>query len=234
MTTATTATSLRPWKVAVIHAGQGQPSTTRMLADQLTDAVRAHSGTVGIEVELVELRTLIHQIADATATGFAGPELQAVLDRVSAADGLILATPIYKATFSGLFKSFIDLLDNDAILAMPMTLAATGGSHRHSLAIDDQLRPLLAYLRANVTPTSVFATPNDWAATADGDINRRVNRAGFELATLMRLGVREAMLDGAWSDYQHTVKVEEREDGYDDIEFDTDLMRLATGGSLKP
>jgi FMN reductase len=103
------------------------------------------------------------------------------------ADGLIVVTPVYTGSYSGLFKSFFDVVENTAIEGMPMVLAATGGTERHSLVLDYQLRPMFAYLRAAPVPTAVYAASSDWggAGGRDGDLARRVERAAGELAAAM-------------------------------------------------
>ena len=109
-----------------------------------------------------------------TVAGFPNAALQAAIDRLAAADAIIAATPVYKAGISGLFKSFVDVLDDDLIVAKPVLLAATGGTPRHALVIDDQMRPLFAYLRGLTLPTSVYAAPEDWGTTGLGT---RIERA---------------------------------------------------------
>ncbi|MDA0564836.1 FMN reductase [Streptomonospora sp. S1-112] len=166
-------------RVLTVSAGLSQPSSTRLLADRLAAATRDALGA-GAEMELVELRDHAHDIADHLLTGFANENLRPVLDRLSAADGLILVTPTFTASYSGLFKSFVDVLDRDAVRGKPVLIGATGGTERHSLMLDHALRPLLAYLRAAVVPIGVYAASGDWGA--DTDLGRRITRAGGELA----------------------------------------------------
>jgi FMN reductase len=172
--------SMNTLKLAVVSAGLSTPSSTRLLADRLTEAVRAHLPDV--EVHLVELRDVATDIAHNLTNGFASPKLQAELDAVTGADGVIAVTPIFTASYSGLFKSFFDVVDNTALVGKPVLIGATGGSARHSLALEFALRPLFAYLRATVAPTAVFAAPEDWGA--DG-LAKRVDQAAGELAALM-------------------------------------------------
>jgi FMN reductase len=171
-------------KIVAISAGLSDPSTTRMLADRLVASVEQQYGDAS--VELVSLRELAHDITDATLTGFAPPRLQTVIDQVVAADGLIVVTPIFKASFPGLFKSFIDVLDAEALTGKPILLAASGGTARHSLAIDHALRPLFAYLQALVVPTGVFASPYDWGTDGADALGARVDRAAGELVSLLK------------------------------------------------
>ncbi len=170
--------------VVAISAGLSESSSTRRLADRLVESFGRQFGDAS--VELVTLRELAHDIVDATLTGFASPRLQDVIDKVVAADGLIVATPIYKASYPGLFKSFVDALDTDAVIGKPVLLGATGGTARHSLAIDHALRPLFGYLQALVVPTGVYASTYDWGAEGSEALEKRVDRAAGELSSLLK------------------------------------------------
>lgn len=192
-----TNTPTAPRTIAVVTAGLSQPSQTRLLADRLAAASAAELERHGheVRVEVVELREHAHAITDAMLTGFAGGELAAAIDRLTGADGVIAVTPLFTTTYSGLFKSFVDILDKDSLTGMPVLLGATGGTPRHSLALDYSLRPLFAYLRADVVPTSVFAATEDWAqggaggheADRDaGGLPDRIDRAGRGLADAIR------------------------------------------------
>ncbi len=173
-------------RIVVISAGLGEPSTTRMLADKIAASA---SKTLGdAQIETVTLRDLAHEITDASLTGFAAPRLQHVYDQVMAADALIVTVPIFKVAYPGLFKSFVDAMETDAIVGKPVLLAATGGTARHSLAIETSLRPLFAYLQAFVVPTGVFASPHDWGSSGENALQRRIDRATGELASILRGG----------------------------------------------
>jgi FMN reductase len=171
--------------LVVISAGLSQPSSTRLLADQLSAAAVAAAGDLGIvlDTRVIELRDLAHDITNNLLTGFPAAALRDALDAVAAADGIIAVTPIFTASYSGLFKSFVDILDKDALAGKPVLIAATAGTARHSLALEHALRPLFAYLRATVVPTAVFAAADDWAGQGvDGDLRTRIERAAGELA----------------------------------------------------
>ncbi|NLT30992.1 MAG: flavoprotein [Propionibacterium sp.] len=177
-----------PVQLVALSGGVGVPSSTRMLTDQLTAATRAALEADGrtVEVFTVDLRDLAHQVVDMTLTRFPAPELAEVLDRLRAAAGVIAVTPTFNASYSGLFKSFFDVLDEGTLDGTPMLLGATGGTARHSLAVDYAMRPMMAYLRADVVATSVFAASEDFgAATTAPDevpLANRARRAGRELA----------------------------------------------------
>jgi FMN reductase len=173
--------------VAVVMAGLSQPSSTRLLADQLAEAVdralRLHDEAVRVDV--VELRELAHDLTDNLLTGFPSRRLADAIATVTGADAVIAVTPVFSASYSGLFKTFFDVLDTDALTGKPVLLAATAGTARHSLVIDFALRPLFSYLHAVAVPTGVFAASEDFGSTASGALSQRVERAARELADLM-------------------------------------------------
>ncbi|WP_024806257.1 FMN reductase [Nocardia sp. BMG51109] len=171
--------------VVVLTAGLSQPSSTRLLADQLAGAVDAAVTARGesVEFEVIELRELATDLASTLTTGgLPTPAVAAARDRVSAADGLIAVTPVFAASYSGLFKMFIDVLDPDALNGMPVLIAATAGTPRHALVLDHAMRPLFSYLRAVVVPTGIFAATEDFGTSGLTD---RVRRAAAELARLV-------------------------------------------------
>jgi FMN reductase len=184
--------------LVVISAGLSQPSSTRLLADQLSAAAVAAAGQrdLHLAVRVIELRDLAHDIANHLLTGFPPAALEDALGAVAAADALIAVSPIFSASYSGLFKSFFDVLDKDALAGKPVLIAATAGTARHSLALEHALRPLFAYLRAVVVPTAVFAASDDWGSgSADGLLHSRVTRAAAELARELELRAPAQVID---------------------------------------
>ncbi|MBT2440785.1 FMN reductase [Streptomyces sp. ISL-36] len=174
-------------KLVAVSAGLSAPSSTRLLADRLAKAAeeRLTEQEYAVEVQVVELRDLAVDIAKNFVTGFPSGELEAAIDTVTGADGVIAVTPVFTASYSGLFKSFFDLIAPDALTGKPVLIAATGGTARHSLVLDHALRPLFAYLRALVVPTAVYAASEDWGSGGDDytdGLPSRINRAGRELA----------------------------------------------------
>ena len=174
--------------LAVVSAGLSDPSSTRLLADRLAaatvEALRGRGDDATVEV--VELRGHARDLADNLTAGFANRPLQAAIDTVVGADGLIAVTPVFSASYSGLFKTFFDVLDKDALTGKPVLLGATAGTPRHSLVVEHAMRPLFAYLRAVVVPTGVFAAAEDWAGGGvDRSLAGRVERAAGELAGLV-------------------------------------------------
>ena len=163
-------------RIVVVSAGLSVPSSTRLLADMLGDAA----------VDAIHDRG---QDADHLLTGFPTGELKAAIDKVRRTDGLVVVTPVFSASYSGLFKTFFDVLEVGVLDGKPVVVAATAGTARHSLVLDHALRPLFSYLHAVVVPTGVFAASEDFGAVGGdagtGDLAKRVNRAANELAALV-------------------------------------------------
>ncbi|HSE72012.1 MAG TPA: FMN reductase [Nocardioidaceae bacterium] len=183
-------------RIVVVSAGLSQPSSTRLLADRLATATTRQLGELldvgpevegGSEVEVVELREHAQDLAKNLLTGFPSPELELAIDAVLRADGLIVVSPVFNASYSGLFKMFFDVIEQGALSGKPVLMAATGGTARHSLALEHAMRPLFAYLHAVTVPTAVFAATDDWGSRgdADGGLVQRIERAGGELARLV-------------------------------------------------
>jgi FMN reductase len=169
--------------VVVVSAGLSNPSSTRLLADRLAAATTHALGGVeaGVEVTTVELRDLAHQLTDHLLSGFPGVELARAIEHVRVADKLIVVTPVFSASYSGLFKTFFDVLEAGVLDGKPVIVAATAGTARHSLVLEHALRPLFAYLHAVVVPTGVFAATEHFG---DAGLDVRIARAAGELAAL--------------------------------------------------
>ncbi|TDT94162.1 FMN reductase [Streptomyces sp. 846.5] len=177
-------------KLVAVSAGLSTPSSTRLLADRLAESARGELAAQGhdVQVDAIELRELAVAVTNSLITGFPAPQLAAAMDVVTGAHGLIAVTPVFTASYSGLFKSFFDLIDPDALTGKPVLVAATGGTARHSLVLEHALRPLFAYLRATVVPTAVYAASEDWGSGGDEHtegLPARIRRAAGELAALM-------------------------------------------------
>jgi FMN reductase len=173
-------------RIAVISAGLSNPSSTRMLADRLAAATVKHLAEQGIDagVDVFELRDYAHDITNNMLTGFAPPALESMINAVVSADAVIAVTPIFSTSYSGLFKSFVDVIDPDALRGTPVLIGANAGTARHSLAIDYAIRPLFTYLHAEPVSTGVFAASSDWGSSADqvAPLSERIERGGRELA----------------------------------------------------
>ena len=176
-------------RITVLSAGLGVPSSSRLLADQLAAATTRELTAAGYEVvtDVVELRDLAVDIANNFVTGFAPPRLAEVIAGVEASDGIITVSPVFSASYSGLFKSFIDVLDPKSLDGKAALLGATGGTDRHQMVLDHAMRPLFSYLRTRTAATAVFAGPQDWGNTDDGGtpLSVRIERAAAEFGRLL-------------------------------------------------
>lgn len=218
------------FNLVVVSAGTSDPSSTRMLADRIAQRAAALAQERGgsARVRVIDLREFAADITTALTSQLITPRLQQAVDALGVADGVIAAAPVYKAGASGLFTSFFHVLDNDLLIGKPVVLAATAGTARHALVVDEQMRSLFAYLRALPVPTSLFAAPEDWG---DSALDKRVDRAAFELVLLMESGFARQVREAAWQNYQHEFG---SAGGTElDIDTDSDLMRLAAGGSAR-
>jgi FMN reductase len=223
------------FNLVVVSAGTSDPSSTSLLAMRTAQRVTALAEQRGatLRTRVIDLRELATDITTALTSQLVTPKLQQAVDALGAADGIIAAAPVYKAGPSGLFTSFFHVLDNDLLIGKPMVLGATAGTARHALVVDDQMRPLFAYLRTLPVPTSLFAAPEDWgdSGSEQGALAKRIDRAAFELVLLMESGFARQVRDESWQSYQHEFG---SAGGTElDIDIDSDLMRLATGGSAR-
>ena len=173
--------------LAVVTAGLSEDSTTTRLGEAIA---KAASGAVEnaeqhVNIKVIQLRDLAHGLTDMMITHVASPAVQDAIDTVLNADGLVAASPTYKASYSGLFKQFFDVIDESALENLPTVIAATGGSPRHSLVLDTAMRPLLSYLKALVLPLGIYAASEDWG---HNDLQRRIDRVGASLGTMWLAG----------------------------------------------
>ncbi|PKQ18000.1 MAG: NADH-dependent FMN reductase [Actinobacteria bacterium HGW-Actinobacteria-8] len=217
-----------PLSLVVVNAGVSDPSSTKLLADRAAARVCALGQARGrdIATTVIDLRELLPELPGALASQHFGEGFKRSIAALVGADGIIAAAPVYKAGASGLFTSFFQVLDNDLLIGKPVILAATAGTARHALVVDEEMRSLFAYLRTLTVPTSLFAATEDWQ---DKALAGRIDRAAFELLLLMESGFAKAVRDESWQSYQHEFgSAGGTEIG---IDLESDLMRLATGGT---
>lgn len=177
--------------VVVISGGLGTPSSSSLLGGQIGASIATQLAGAGVQADVsnIELREHASDITNNMLTGFAAPGLQRVIDAVIAADVLVAVTPVFTASVSGLFKSFLDVLDPKALSGKPVVLAATAGTQRHQLAIDYAMRPIFSYLRAQIMPTTIFAASEDFGGQGlSGTLSERTNRVGREVLMVLAAG----------------------------------------------
>jgi FMN reductase len=174
--------------LAIVSGGLREPSSTRLLADHIDAALRAELSDAGIEASttFVELRPLGRAIIDAMLTGYPSTDLEAAFDTIATADGLVAVTPAFNASYSGLFKSFFDVLPEETLADMPVMMAATGGTERHSLVLEHAMRPMFSYLHAIVSPTGVYAATEDFgSAGGSASLSHRIDKAASDFTRLL-------------------------------------------------
>ncbi|ATD58997.1 MAG: FMN reductase [Janthinobacterium svalbardensis] len=149
----------RPLRLVAVSGGLQRPSKAAALAEHLMDLI---ADEVLCEQRLVELGQLAPQLAGATWRSHLPETVERELAAVEQADILVVATPVFRGAYTGLFKHFFDFIHQDALIDKPVLLAATGGSERHALMIDHQLRPLFSFFQARTLPLGVYATDQDF------------------------------------------------------------------------
>lgn len=179
-----------PIIVTAVSGSLRAPGSTTALLEGIIARVAASEE---VDAEVVELSGLSVDIATALTGGARSAALDAALDRLGRSDLVIVGTPVYRGSYTGLFKSFFDLVHHDALAGVPVILAAGGGDDQHSLAIDHELRPLFAFFRALTAPVGVYARSADYAG---GEISSDVLRARIDQAVAASLPLIRVPVDG--------------------------------------
>jgi FMN reductase len=157
MTTATT--HPERLRIVAVSGSLHRPSSTTALVAALAEAVARR---LDADIELIELADVGPQLAGALDRAALTPDAERAVLSIEEADLLVVGSPVYRASFTGLFKHLFDFVDQHALTDVPVLLAATGGSHRHALTIEHQLRPLFAFFQALTLPVGVFAASEDF------------------------------------------------------------------------
>ncbi|MBX3569243.1 MAG: NAD(P)H-dependent oxidoreductase [Rhizobiaceae bacterium] len=170
-------------KVIAVSAGAAVPSRTTALVQAATAAV---TQAVDGQAELIELSEVAPLILTAASRADLGAAGEALVKRIEAADILVVGSPVYRASYTGLFKHLFDLVDHRALAGRLVLLTATGGSLEHSLVIEHQFRPLFGFFGAVTLPTGLYAQPSDIVdgAIVSSALQERVGRAASEASTL--------------------------------------------------
>ncbi|MCX5495562.1 FMN reductase [Kaistia dalseonensis] len=163
-------------RIVGISGNITRPSKTRALVETIAAAIGERHELAPHVFDLVDFGPSL-----GAATSLAGLDAhgQAIVAEILSADLLVVASPIFKGSYSGLFKHLFDLLDPASLAGKTVVLAATGGSDRHTLALDHQLRPLLGFFMTHTIPTGIFATAADFI---DGKPASAGFRARLDLA----------------------------------------------------
>jgi FMN reductase len=144
-----------PLRIVAVSGSLHRPSSTTALVVALAEAV---ADRVDAHIEVVELALVGPQLAGVLERAALPTDAEQALESIESADLLVVGSPVYRASFTGLFKHLFDFVDQRALIDTPVLLAATGGSHRHALTIEHQLRPLFAFFQALTLPVGVYAS----------------------------------------------------------------------------
>lgn len=168
-------------KLLVVSGASAAHSASAQLAARLAEATRA-AASADVSVETFHLGQFVYELAEFLEDGVPSSTLASLYEEVRSAQGIIAVSPVFNASYSGVFKLFWDTVEDGDIADTPLLMGATGGSHRHLLMLDHAMQPMFSYLRADVVATSVYATPGDLAA-AHERLEARIAKAGAQLAS---------------------------------------------------
>ena len=154
-------TQSTPLNIVAVSGGLNSPSKTESLVQAILDEL---SEAINIKVHFVKLSEIGPLLGGAIYRNQLPQRVQDDLAAVEAADALIVGTPVYRASFTGLFKHFFDFVEQTALVDVPVLLAASGGSDRHALVLEHQLRPLFSFFQAQTLPIGVYATDRDFTS----------------------------------------------------------------------
>lgn len=168
-----------------IAGSPSRPSRTRALVDAVVSTVAQDPRVQGSVADLTDVLPELGQTLDPRE---APPRVAALIAEIADADALVVGSPVYKGTYSGLFKHLFDLIDPKLLRGKPVVITATGGSDRHALALDHGLRPLFAFFNADIIPTAIYGVESEFTHyLPSGDaLATRIARAAEELS--WRLG----------------------------------------------
>jgi FMN reductase len=183
---------MSPLKVTLVVGNTSERSRTRVLAQSLADALsqaHARASDHPLQLQCLELWRLAPHIGVAAQPGALPPAGAEAVRAIEQADLVVAVTPVYKGSYTGLFKHLFDLVGPDALVDTPVLLAANGGSDRHALVVDHQLRPLFGFFRALTVPSAVYASEADFDGYTlrSAALQARVDEAAGQAARLLSL-----------------------------------------------
>jgi FMN reductase len=176
-------------RIVGISGNVRRPSRTASLVDGILGSIESQIGIKASKIELVDAAPGLFKALRADQLDAEG---LAIVEAVENADILVVASPVYRASYSGALKHLFDLVHHQSLIGKPVLLAATGGSPLHGLMIDHQLRPLFAFFKAQTLSSGIYALETDFDSydIRNGEIERRIDAAVAELAHIIRPGYR--------------------------------------------
>src|SRR5690606_16357132 len=166
-------------EIVAVSTGLSEDSTTTRLSERMLTSAQTALEAAGATVRTthVNVRHLAKALTELTVSGFPAPQLEEAFAAVSRASAVITVAPVYKGAPAGIHTLFWQLIDDAALAGTPVLLGATGGTPRHSLAVESTLRPMISYLKGYALPTAVFAATDDWAGGAQSGLEDRIAAA---------------------------------------------------------
>lgn len=171
--------------LSIISAGLASPSSSVELGQLIAAPIL--SARDDMELKVIEIKDLGHDLIDFMTTGgICTPQLEQTIDTVTESDALIVVTPVFQASYSGIFKLFFDAIPMESLKNTPVILAANAGSQRHALVIEYAIRPLFSFFKARIVPTGILVTPADRTPEAWPLLLERIDRAANEMCSLIK------------------------------------------------
>lgn len=168
-----------PLRIVGLAGSLSRPSKTRALVDLITARAAAQLGATAATYDLTDLQP---SLGSAASLDDLDPLPRAIVAQILSADALIVGSPVYKGSYTGLFKHLFDLIDPAALAGKPVLLTATGGGEKHALVIEHQLRPLFGFFESASLPTGVYASAADFVdgLPASPSLLARIDRASSQ------------------------------------------------------
>lgn len=167
-----------------LSANVQRPSKTRTLVDTI---VREAAARGPVEARVFDFVDAGPGLGAAWTRDQLSLPARRIVEAIEEADGLVVASPVYKGSYTGLFKHLFDLIDPGALAGKPVAIAATGGGARHALVVEHSFRPLFGFFGALQVPVTVYASDADFAdgVLTDQDVRERAGLAGRQIADLL-------------------------------------------------
>jgi FMN reductase len=169
----------------IVSGSASRPSRTLLLAEQIAAALAQH---VALDLQIVDVADVGSELGRALTRQQLSERAERALRVVESAQILIAATPVYRGSYTGHFKHLFDLIGQDALVDVPVILAATGGGDKHCLVIEHQLRPLFAFLQAFAVPVGIYASHADFLdqSVQSELVRSRIDAAARQATRLVR------------------------------------------------
>lgn len=166
----------RPLSVVGVSGSTHSPSKTTALVENILGVVARERD---VDTHLVEIDRIGPGLAGTVQRSALPPSVHDALHRIETADLLVVASPVYRASYTGLFKHLFDFVEQYSLVGTPVLLAATGGSERHGLMIEHQLRPLFGFFQSLTLPNGIYASDADFTdyRVSNVELQERIDTA---------------------------------------------------------